>query len=128
MFALGFIARHLPRMRERRRVIIGAAPGVLDHWSVANQLAGEGRWADALHTLFAGVIAVLGRGRELDPHPAKTIGDYVRELSQSGSRRAAPFSRFASDYERAVYGTQHVSRETWESLASAARGLLRDTR
>ena len=103
----------------------GAGPSRMhqDGWQVANELATRGDYAAALHALFGALVWTLGRAQEVDPHPAKTVGDYARELSARRSMIAAPFRDFAARYERTLYAGTMPDREAYESLARMAQPL-----
>jgi hypothetical protein len=81
----------------------GAVPGE-DPWRAAERLAAAGRYEDAAHALYRGVVASVAREDRLRLDPSKTSGDYARELRARGSSRYAPFRVFGRRFDVAVYG------------------------
>jgi hypothetical protein len=75
-----------------------------DPWESAEALMAQGRFEDAAHALYRGVIVTLGREERLRLHPSKTSGDYARELRRRGSLSFAPFKSFTRRFDVAVYG------------------------
>ena len=57
-------------------------------------------------------------------HPAKTTGDYARELRRRGAPSERAFQAFRARYDRVVYDLQHCSAEEYARLIEAARPLL----
>lgn len=99
-----------------------ARPG-RDPWAAVADLIASSRWEAAAHALYAAVIASLGREGALDPHPAKTPGDYAREIRSAAPARHPAFLRFVDRWERAVYGTGPVGAETVDSLRADAAAI-----
>jgi hypothetical protein len=75
-----------------------------DPWQTAESLLSQGRFEDAAHALYRGVIVTLGREERLRLHPSKTSGDYARELRRRGSASYTPFRNFTHRFDVAVYG------------------------
>jgi Domain of unknown function (DUF4129) len=75
-----------------------------DPWALAETLMGQGRFEEAAHALYRGVIASLGREERLRLHPSKTSGDYARELRRRGASALTPFRAFTRRFDIAVYG------------------------
>ena len=75
-----------------------------DPWQSAETLIAQGRFEEAAHALYRGVIVTLGREERLRLHPSKTSGDYARELRRRGSLSLAPFRSFTRRFDVAVYG------------------------
>ncbi len=87
------------RLRRSRGVAAGEDPFV-----AAERLAGEGRFEDAAHALYHGVLLALARSDRLRLDPSKTSGDYARELRARGSASYQPFRDFARRFDIAVFG------------------------
>ena len=81
-----------------------AAVSIEDPWRAAEHFATAGRYEDAAHALYRGVIASLAQTERVRLDPAKTSGDYARELRSRGSSAYAPFRAFARRFDVAVYG------------------------
>ncbi|MDB4879151.1 MAG: hypothetical protein JWL60_597 [Gemmatimonadetes bacterium] len=75
-----------------------------DPWRAADRLAAEGDHEGAVHALYRGVLAALAARDGLRLDPAKTSGDYLRELRARGSPSHQPFRAFARRFDAAVYG------------------------
>jgi hypothetical protein len=75
-----------------------------DPWLAADALAAQGRYDEAAHALYRGVIVSLGRDERVRLDPSKTSGDYARELRRRGSVSLVPFREFTRRFDIAVYG------------------------
>ena len=75
-----------------------------DPWVAAEQLVAQGRFEDAAHALYRGVILTLAREERLRLDPSKTSGDYARELRRKGASSLAAFRDFTRRFDVAVYG------------------------
>jgi hypothetical protein len=88
-----------PRARRGRGVAAGEDP-----FAAAERLAAEGRFEDAAHALYHGVLLELARRERLRLDPSKTSGDYARELRARGSASYQPFREFSRRFDIAVFG------------------------
>jgi hypothetical protein len=95
------LAREEGGARTRRRG--GAASGE-DPFVVADRLAAEGRFEDAAHSLYHGVLLSIARSDRVRLDPSKTSGDYARELRARGSASYQPFRAFSRRFDVAVFG------------------------
>jgi Domain of unknown function (DUF4129) len=75
-----------------------------DPFVLADALASEGRFEDAAHALYRGVLLSLARNERVRLDPSKTSGDYARELRSRSSSVYQPFRSFARRFDVAVYG------------------------
>ena len=75
-----------------------------DPWESAESLTAQGRYEEAAHALYRGVILALGREERLRLHPSKTSGDYARELRRRNAMSLTPFRNFTRRFDIAVYG------------------------
>jgi hypothetical protein len=75
-----------------------------DPWRAAERLAADGRFEEAAHALYRGVLAALAQGERVRLDPSKTSGDYARELRARGSASYAPFRAFGRRFDLALYG------------------------
>jgi hypothetical protein len=87
-----------------------------DPWRDAEGLASQGRYEEAVHALYRGVILALGRDERLRLDPSKTSGDYARELRRRGSATLAPFRDFTRRFDVAVYGHGGVDEAVYAEL------------
>jgi hypothetical protein len=87
------------RLRSRR----GTASGE-DPFATAERLAADGRYEDAAHALYHGVLLALARSDRLRLDPSKTSGDYARELRARSSASYQPFREFSRRFDVAVFG------------------------
>jgi hypothetical protein len=86
------------RVRRRR-------PGVgEDPFVAAERFASEGRYEDAAHALYHGVLLALARTDRVRLDPSKTSGDYARDLRARGSASYRPFRDFSRRFDVAVFG------------------------
>ena len=95
-----------------------------DPWRVAQEEAARGNYTEAAHALYAGLLEALARRNQVRLHPAKTIGDYVRELRGRSSAFFERFREFARSYEHVVYGLGTCDRDRYERLDELARMML----
>jgi hypothetical protein len=86
-------------LRRRRGAMVGEDP-----FATAERLAAEGRFEDAAHALYHGVLLALARNDRLRLDPSKTSGDYARELRTRGSSSYQPFRDFSRRFDVAVFG------------------------
>jgi hypothetical protein len=116
------------RLRDeaRRAARRSRTSGVVrdDPWALAQALAAEGRYTEAVHALYAAVIEELAAGRAIRPHASKTSGDYVRELRNAGSPLAPQFRSFSRRLDRVIFGLRDCTADDFESLLREARPLL----
>jgi hypothetical protein len=82
------------------------------------------RTSRAAHYLCIASLAASARRGEVTLHPAKTTGDYARELRRRGAPSERAFQAFRARYDRVVYDLQHCSAEEYARLIEAARPLL----
>jgi hypothetical protein len=109
MLALLVVARLVLAARARDDDAFAASgarrarPGG-DSWRDADRFAADGRFEEAAHALYRGVLASLAQTERVRLDPSKTSGDYARELRARGSASHAPFRAFGRRFEVAVYG------------------------
>jgi hypothetical protein len=108
MLALLVLARLILASRARgenvRRPYRGRTTIGEDPWRAAERLAAEGRYEEAAHALYHGVLASLAHAERLRLDPSKTSGDYARELRARRSAAYTPFREFSRRFDAAVYG------------------------
>ena len=75
-----------------------------DPWASADHMASAGRYEEAAHALYRGVILSIGRTERLRLDPARTSGDYARELRRRNAASLGPFRAFTHRFDVAVYG------------------------
>jgi len=95
-----------------------------DPLAAALRSAERGEHAAAVHLLYRALLVRLAGSDRLRLHPAKTAGDYARELRARGSAYASAFREFARAYDRAVYGTPALDAAAWEQLHALAQPML----
>ncbi|HUQ46297.1 MAG TPA: DUF4129 domain-containing protein [Gemmatimonadaceae bacterium] len=102
----------------------GRAPRGEDPWRAAERLTGEGRFEDAAHALYRGVLASLAQGERLRLDPSRTSGDYARELRARGAASYLPFRAFGRQFDVTVYGRGPCDaaavRELWRLAVSVS--------
>jgi hypothetical protein len=95
-----------------------------DAWSAAQQLAARGDYTAAAHALYAALLDAGARQAQLELHPSKTAGDYVREVRRRSSPIFPSFRDFARAYEFVIYGLGECDRERYERLLSIALPIV----
>jgi hypothetical protein len=91
-----------------------------DPWRAADRLAAEGRYEDAAHAFYRGVLASLAQSERLRLDPSKTSGDYARELRARGASSYLGFRSFGRRFDVAVYGHGGCDAEVIEELRRLA--------
>ena len=129
LLVLLVIARFLVAVRANRdeRLLAGGRrhrARVSNPWGDAERLAGEGRYTEAAHALFAALLAAFAARGEVRLHSSKTAGDYLRELRRRGSPGERGFQAFRSRYDRIIYGVGECSTDDYASLLRDALPLL----
>ena len=100
-------------------------PGT-DPWLAAERLAADGRFEDAAHAIYRGVVESLSRSERIRLDPSRTSGDYARELRARGSARLAPFRTFARRFDVAVYGHGGCDADAVAELVRLAEPFRRE--
>ncbi len=96
-----------------------------DPWTAARDHAAAGRYLDAVHALYLALLESLARTDRLALDPAKTVGDYSRELRAASSRTLPVFRDFARVYEPIVWGSRDCDRKCYDTLAAIAERVAR---
>jgi hypothetical protein len=97
-----------------------------DPWRAAERLAAAGRFEEAAHALYRGVVESVARADRLRVDPSKTSGDYARELRARGSARLPPFRTFARRFDVAIFGHGACDAEAIAELSRLAEPLRGD--
>jgi hypothetical protein len=102
----------------------GGARRSTDSMVEAERLAAAGDYLAAAHHLCAALLAASARRGEVTLHPAKTTGDYAREMRRRRAPSEQAFQRFRTRYDRVVYDLQACSPDEYSQLVEAARPML----
>lgn len=122
LVAVSVIRHRYSRLAPRARISTpGKSPGGSDDpWALAHELAGAGRYIEAAHLLYLSILETLAARHRIRLHPAKTAGDYVRDLRVIAPATIPSFREFVRGYEPVVWGSGKCDRETFERLSLAA--------
>jgi hypothetical protein len=93
-----------------------------DHFVEATQLAASGTYDAALRSLYASSVAVLDPAQRRGTPGARTNGQLLALLSESGAR--ATFERLTALFEQRWYGSTPVTRTDFEHAHGLALSLL----
>lgn len=93
---------------------------VTDPWIVSRAHAAAGRYVEAVHALYLALLESVALTDRLALDPAKTVGDYSRELRAASSRTLPVFREFARVYEPVVWGSRDCDRKCYDTLAAIA--------
>ena len=99
-----------------------------DPWRAADRLAADGRFEEAAHALYRGVVATLVVRERLRFDSSKTSGDYARELRARGSSSYAPFREFSRRFDVVVYGHHGTDESALRDLVRLASPFSPQTR
>ena len=129
LLAVIAIARYGQRWYlERRYGEIAGATGrggrTQDPWVTAQALAAEGNFTMAAHALYLALLDGLARREQVRLHPAKTIGDYLRELRSRSSTLLPTVRDFARLYELVAYGFRECDAERYQRLHALASAVI----
>lgn len=123
----GFAAR-AAYLTAQSRASRGAGRGQgdrsVDPLALARSAAAEGRFMEAAQFLYAAILHELRRSERVLIDPAKTVGEYRRELAARSSRMLPDFRRFAGTYEFIVWGRKACDRPSYEQLLELAAPLI----
>lgn len=110
------------RGTRRRSVVLD------DQWGAADTLAAQERYEEAAHALYRAIVLSLGRLERLRLDPAKTSGDYARELRRLGAATLTPFRAFTRRFDVVVYGHARADAAAYtelRELSAPFRALVR---
>ena len=129
LLAVLVVARIVLQSRARRAHWAGVSGtgGVrraTDSMIEAERLAAAGEYLAAAHHLCAALLAASARRGEVTLHPAKTTGDYAREMRRRQAPSERAFQQFRARYDRVVYDAQACSPDEYSQLVEAARPML----
>ena len=132
VIVLGIIAAarygHRWYLERRYGEIAGAGGGrdgkAQDPWVAAQELAAKGDFTQAAHALYIALLDALARRDQVRLHPAKTIGDYLRELRSRSSALLPPVRDFARLYELVAYGFRECDAERYRRLHALASAVI----
>ena len=79
----------------------------------------------AAHALWLALLDGLATREEVRLHPAKTIGDYLRELRARSSALLPTVRDFARLYEMVAYGFRECDEARYERLHALATAVIR---
>lgn len=99
----------------------GALDKLLNPWDAAKSYAAAGRHIEAVHALYLALLDSIATTDRISLDPAKTVGDYRRELRSAASARLPLFSEFALAYEPIVWGSLYCDRERYDTLEAIVR-------
>ena len=91
-----------------------------DAWRTADRLLAEGRYEEAAHALYRGVLASVAQAERIRLDPSKTSGDYARELRARNAPSLQPFRAFVRRFDTVVYGRGATDAASLHELARLA--------
>lgn len=92
-----------------------------DPWQQADRLAAAGQFEEAAHAMYRGVLSGLARRERVRLDPAKTSGDYARELRRRGAPSYGAFRTFVRRFDVAVYGYGGCTADSVAELRQLAQ-------
>ena len=95
-----------------------------DPWATAQELAAKGEFTMAAHALYLALLEGLAAREQVRLHPAKTIGDYLRELRARSSSVLPTVRDFARSYEMVAYGFRECDATRYERLQALAVSVI----
>ena len=89
-------------------------------WTTAASAAAAAQYTEAAHLLYAAVLDSLASHHRIVLHPARTAGEYRRDLEVRGPGALPAFTAFIRAYERAIWGIRACSQEDYARLLELA--------
>jgi uncharacterized protein DUF4129 len=121
-----FVAARSERYVRRATGTAGDRAGrYLPTLDEARKLARDGRYADAMHVLYAALLDALAQRRLIRLHASKTSGDFTRELSTRGHPIHDAFRTFVRRFDRLLYGHDVCDAAAFDALWDEAERVLR---
>ena len=103
----------------------GRGSGGRDPWIAAQTLAAAGDFTQAAHALYLALLEAIARREHVRLHPAKTIGDYMRELRTRSSALLPTVRDFARLYEMVAWGFRECDAARYAKLHALAFDVIR---
>lgn len=123
LIALFVVVRFVIAARSRDvatgRFALRRGRALEDPWSLAETLVAEGRYEEAAHALYRGVIVAVSHRERVRLDPSKTSGDYARELRRRDAPSLGAFRAFTRRFDDVVYGNAGANAAHLDEL----RGL-----
>ncbi len=94
---------------------------------LADQLAAEGKFREAIRHLYLALLSRLHRDGAIDYDPAKSNWDYFRDFKGDRSQ-VQPFRELTRRFDFAWYGNVEVSHESWRRFRDLCEPLLAPAR
>jgi hypothetical protein len=91
-----------------------------DPWKAAEERATAGEFTDAAHLLYAAVLGTVATRNRVLLHPARTAGEYERELRSRNARSLPAFTAFTRAYERTIWRERDCTHADYLRLAQLA--------
>ncbi len=79
----------------------------------AQSYALKGEYRFAVRSLFQYLLLHATKQKWIEPHPAKTNGEYRQEVQQKEPVQAPPFSNIAQQFDRTWYGREEITAEKY---------------
>jgi hypothetical protein len=99
-----------------------SAPALL--WQQADELARQGRFLDAVRSLYLAVLALLHRSNLIRYERTRTNGEYVRQLRGKGNPTLVdPFRRLTRVFELKWYGERGAAAADFDHCRGMAEEI-----
>jgi hypothetical protein len=120
---LPLLGRRRPAGGGAEAAMAAAGPRTAEAWEAKARHAAEGgSWRDAAVALYQAVLHRLAQAEHVRLDPAKTPGEYRREVRGRPDVEAA-FAAFVRRFEPVAFGGGVADRPMWEGLRDLAAGL-----
>lgn len=120
---MAYVVWRITRPTARTPAVVAAAARAPDQAGAfrarAEQLARDGRYAEALANRFVGIVLDLDQRRALDFRPSKTPAEYVDEARLDASGRAS-FADLVGQLYRHRFGSLPCDERTYRAFAAQA--------
>lgn len=133
-----WVPRRLPRLRRRRRETAppAAPPPVVPaprepelpaaaYVSLADRLAAEGRYAEAVRERLRAMVRELTARRVVQPQPGMTVAELVRAATDTRPQVGPPLSAASAIFSELWYGQRPASAEHDHRMREHAADLDR---
>jgi hypothetical protein len=97
-------------------------------WSQSDDLARQGRFLEAVRTLYIAVLALLHQANLIRYERTRTNGEYADHLRRKGSPVHRPFKGLTGIFEVKWYGEKACALADYETCRNLAETIRQDAR
>lgn len=115
---LALVQFRQPAHRSRSQALPRIADGA-ELYRQSCEAAQRGAYADAISKLFLATLRVMDSRGAIGVDASRTVGEFRRELRESGSALAPAFESIAQTFTAAIYAERPLLRDDWRRAREA---------